>query len=87
MKPMTIRFIPLAPGESPGDTELGGWRPLRLHFPTQRRVLSLSVGEATRIVAARLLRFQLRRAIEIVAYRLATSSGFEPQSRGGGGVQ
>jgi len=87
MKPITIKFMPLAPGESPGDTELGGWRPLRLHFPTQRRVLPLSVEEATRVVAARLLRFQLRRAIEIVAYRLATSSGFKPQSIEGGDVQ
>lgn len=84
MKPIIIEFMPLAPGESPGDPELGGWRPLRLHFPTQRRILPLSVGEATRVVASRLLRFHLRQAIEIVVHRLATSSGFDTQSSEGG---
>jgi len=86
MKRIVIQFVPLAPGESPGDPELGGWRPLRLRFSTQRRVLPLSMGEAACVVAARLVKFQLRRAIEIVAHRLATSSTFESQSSEGGDV-
>jgi hypothetical protein len=71
MKRIGIQFMPLDSGESPGDPELGGWRPLRLHFPTRPRVLSLSVGEAARVVAARLVRFQLCQAINIVACRLS----------------
>jgi len=71
MRHITTQFIPLAPGESPGDPELGGWRPLRLRFSTRRRVPLLSVGEAARIVTARLVKFQVRQAIAIVAHRLA----------------
>lgn len=70
MKYITTQFTPLALGESPGDPELGGWRPLRLRFSTRRRVSPLSVGEAARVVAARLVKFQLRQAIGIVAHRL-----------------
>jgi len=80
------RFIPLIPLEGPGDPELGGWRPLCLPFSTRRRVPLLSVGEVARVVAARLVKFQLRQAIEIVAHRLATSSRFESQSSEGGDV-
>ena len=71
MKQRVIEFMPLAAGESPGDPELGGWRPLRLRFPAQPRVLYLSVEEAVWVVAARLTKFQVRQAIEIVAHRLA----------------
>lgn len=71
MKQIVIKFMPLAAGERPGDPELGGWRPLRLPFSTRRRVESLSVEEAVWVVVARLTKFQVRQAIEIVAYRLA----------------
>ena len=73
--PMIIRFVPLAPGENPGDPELGGWRPLHPSFfkssATAVEDLPLSLEEAVRVVAARIARFQLRQAIEIVAQRLA----------------
>lgn len=69
MRNTFIQFKPLLLGESPGDPELGGWRPLR--FSTQPRVPPLSVGEAVRVVAARLAEFQLRWAIKIVAQRIA----------------
>lgn len=75
MTPIIIRFMPLAPGENPGDPDLGGWRPLPPHFFTSSSVtvaaLGLSLEEAVRVVAARIARFQVRQAIEIVAQRLA----------------
>jgi len=86
MKRISIQFTPLDSGESPGDPELGGWRPLRLRFSPRRRVPFLSVGEAGRVVAARLANFQLRRAIEIVARRLALSSKYESEPMKGGDV-
>jgi hypothetical protein len=63
--------MPLDSCESPGDPELGGWRPLRLCFFTQPVIPPLSVEEAVWVVAARLTKFQVRQAIEIVAHRLA----------------
>jgi hypothetical protein len=86
MKRINIRFIPLDSREGPGDPELGGWRPLRLCFSPRRRISFLSVGEAGRVVAARLANFQLRRAIEIVARRLAISSKYESEPIKGGDV-
>lgn len=75
MKPIIIRFMPLAPGENPGDPELGGWRPLHPSFFRSSDItvetLTLSLEEAVRIVAARIAGFQLRQAIEIVSRRLA----------------
>lgn len=75
MTPIIIRFVPLAPGEKPGDPELGGWRPLHRGFFKSSAVaveaLPLSLEQVVRIVAARIARFQLRQAIEIVAQRLA----------------
>ena len=75
MTPMIIQFTPLAPGEKPGDPELGGWRPLHPRFFKSSAItaeaLPLSFEEAVRVVAARIARFQLRQAIEIVAQRLA----------------
>jgi len=70
MKRISIRFMPLGSSESPGDPELGGWRPLRLPFSTRRRILPLSVEEAVWVVVARLTKFQVREAIKIVAHRL-----------------
>ena len=66
-----ICFVPLYPGESPGDPELGGWRPLPKQFYTHQKLLTLSLEEVVRLVASRLHEFQLRQAIGIVAHRLA----------------
>jgi hypothetical protein len=66
-----ITFIPLHPGETPGDPELGGWRPLPKHFYTHQKLLALSLEQAVRLVAFRLHEFQLRQAVGIVAQRLA----------------
>ena len=66
-----VSFVPLYPGEAPGDPELGGWRPLPKHFYTRRELLTLSLEQALRVVAFRLHEFQLRQAIGIVAQRLA----------------
>jgi hypothetical protein len=66
-----ITFIPLYPGEAPGDPELGGWRPWPKRFYTRQKRVTLSLEEAIRLVAFRLHEFQLRQAIEIVAHRLA----------------
>ena len=75
MRRVSIPFVPLAAGEKPGAPELGGWRPLPLCLFTRREetiaVLALSLEQAVQVVAARLWRFQLRQAIEIVAQRLA----------------
>lgn len=67
-----ITFIPLYPGESPGDPELGGWRPLPKRFYTRQEQLILSLEEVVRITAFRLHEFQLRQAVAIVAQRLAS---------------
>jgi hypothetical protein len=67
-------FVPLYPGESPGDPELGGWRPLPKHFYAPQQWLTLSLEEVVRITAFRLHEFQLRQAVAIVAQRLANYS-------------
>jgi len=67
-----ITFIPLYPGETPGDPELGGWRPLPKQFYTHQKLLALSLEQAVRLVAFRLHEFQLSQAIGIVAQRLAS---------------
>jgi hypothetical protein len=66
-----ITFLPLYPGEAPGDPELGGWRPLPKQFYTHQKLLALSLEQAVRLIAFRLHEFQLRQAIGIVAQRLA----------------
>lgn len=86
MRHITIQFISLAPGESQGDPGPGGWRRLRLRRSRRRGVSPLSVGEGARVVASRLVKFQLRQPIGIVAQRLATSRRFEPQRSEGGDV-
>ena len=66
-----ITFIPLYPGEAPGDPELGGWRPLPKQFYRHQKLLGLSLEEVIRLIAFRLHEFQLRQAVGIVAHRLA----------------
>ena len=67
-----ITFIPLYPGNVPGDPELGGWRPLPKRLYTHQKHSVISLEEVLRLVAFRLHEFQLRKAIEIVAHRLAS---------------
>ena len=67
-----ITFIPLYPGEAPGDPELGGWRPLPKRFYTRQEQVILSLEEVIRLTAFRLHEFQLRQAVAIVAQRLAS---------------
>ena len=69
---MNITFIPLYPGEAPGDPALGGWRPLPKRLYTRQEQVILSLGEVVRITAFRLHEFQLRQAVAIVAQRLAS---------------
>jgi len=66
-----ITFIPLYPGESPGDPGLGGWRPLPKQFYMHQKLLALSLEQAVRLIAFRLHEFQLRQAVGIVVQRLA----------------
>jgi len=72
MSLLGMTFIPLYPGETPGDPELGGWRPWPKQFYTHQETLSLSLKEAVRLVTFRLEEFQVRQAIGIVAWRLAS---------------
>ena len=67
-----ITFIPLQPGEAPGDPELGGWRSLPKHFYTRQERVVLSLEEVVRLIAFRLHEFQLRQAVAIVAQRLVS---------------
>lgn len=67
-----ITFIPLFPGEAPGDPELGGWRPLPKQFYTHQKLLALSLEQAVRLIAFRVHEFQLSQAVGIVAQRLAS---------------
>jgi len=64
-----IYFVPLCPGEFPGDPELGGWRPLPKQFFRHRNAAALSIEDAVRIVASRLTGFNLTQAITVLAKR------------------
>jgi hypothetical protein len=72
MNRLNITWLPLQPGESPGDPDLGGWRPLPKRFYTRQEQPILSLEEVVRLTAFRLHEFQLRQAIRIVAWRLAS---------------
>ena len=67
-------FAPLFPGESPGDPELGGWRPLPSQFYKPKRRLTLTLEEMVRLTAFRLNEFRIRQAVGIVAQRLTSYS-------------
>jgi hypothetical protein len=71
-----ITFIPLCPGEAPGDPELGGWRPLPKQFYAHQKLLTLSLEQVLKVVAFRLHEFQLRQALRIVAHRLAANNSY-----------
>ncbi len=72
MDSVSLTFVPLYPGEAPGDPELGGWRPLPRRFYICQEQLILSLEEVVRLTAFRLHEFQLRQAVGIVAQRLAS---------------
>jgi hypothetical protein len=69
---LEMTFIPLYPGEAPGNPDLGGWRPWPKQFYTHQEPLSLSLKETIRLVTFRLEEFQVRQAIGIVSRRLAS---------------
>lgn len=77
---MYNRFIPLAPGEVPGDPELGGWRPLpKGLFGVQTTLsvpsFSISLEEAVKLVGFKVKYNRLKRAVEALASRFAQSPG------------
>ena len=81
-------FIPLAPGEKPGDPELGGWRPLPKSLFRHQVSLgvpspAISLEQAVALVGFAVQYLNLRRAIRALAIQLAES----PYSLGKGGVQ
>lgn len=68
-------FIPLAPGEAPGDPELGGWRSLPKNFfrkPTLLPAPSLttSLEQAIQIINFEVRYLRLLRAVQKVAIGL-----------------
>jgi len=67
-----ISFVPLYPGELPGDPEMGGWRPLPKHVYRHRKALALSLEQAVKLITFRLMRFELRQAIKVVTHRLVS---------------
>ena len=71
MDSVSLTFVPLYPGEAPGDPELGGWRPLPRRFYICQEQLILSLEEVVRLTAFRLHEFQLMQAVGIVAHRFA----------------
>lgn len=72
---MYINFIPLAPGEAPGDPELGGWRPLPRDFFRKQALLSLPLSAISLEQAVQLINFEVRylrllRAVQRVTFGL-----------------
>ena len=59
-KPMYIEFIPLAPGEAPGDPELGGWRPLPKSLLQKIAPLALPSPTMSLEQAVHLINFEVR---------------------------
>ena len=68
-------FIPLAPGETPGDPELGGWRPLPKSLFPKLACLSvppvnMSLEQAIHVINFEFRYLRLLRAVEKVAIGL-----------------
>ena len=57
---MYITFISLAPGEAPGDPELGGWRPLPKKLFRKLGYLSFSPVPMSLAQAVQLINFEVR---------------------------
>lgn len=79
---MYNNFISLAPGEAPGDPELGGWRPLPKNFFRKQVSLSFPGSTISLEQAVQLINFEFRylrllRAVQKVAIGLLqTQSNF-----------
>jgi len=72
---MYSNFIPLAPGEAPGDPELGGWRPLPKSLfqklpPLPSPSLTISLEQAIYVINFEFRYLRLLRAVEKVAIGL-----------------
>jgi hypothetical protein len=72
---MHTSFVPLAPGEAPGDPELGGWRPLPKSLFQKRTCLSvppvhMSLEQAVHLINFEFHYLRLLRAIEKVTIGL-----------------
>lgn len=70
---MYITFVPLAPGEAPGDPELGGWRPLPKQLFRKLGCLSVSPVPMSLEQAVQLINFEVRylrllRAVQKVTF-------------------
>ena len=68
---MYTTFIPLAPGEVPGDPELGGWRPMPKYFfrkstPLPFPVSAISLEQAIQLINFEFRYLRLLRAVEKV---------------------
>jgi hypothetical protein len=72
---MYTGFVPLAPGETPGDPELGGWRPLPKSLLQKRTFLSVPPVHMSLAQAVHLINFEVRylrllRAVQRVTFDL-----------------
>ena len=68
---MYRNFIPLSPGEAPGDPELGGWRPLPSSYYRHLSALYvISLCQALQYLGFELRYRKLTRAMEIIANKL-----------------
>lgn len=72
-----LGFVPVAPGETPGDPELGGWRPLpKSMFRRQVALVipspSPSQAQAVKLVGFAVRYLRLKRALQTIAIKLAT---------------
>jgi hypothetical protein len=75
---MLISWHPLLPGESPGDPELGGWRPIhRAIFRnkvTSRHIETPNLLASLQKLAQAITRRNLESAIQFVATMVATGN-------------
>ena len=72
---MYLNFIPLAPGETPGDPELGGWRPLPKSMFQKLVCLSvppvpMSLEQAVQLINFEVRYLRLLRAVQRVNFDL-----------------
>ena len=74
---MLLEFVPVAPGEVPGDPDLGGWRPLpkslfRRPVTLEIPSASLSLALAVKLVSFAARYLKLKRQLQVIAIELAT---------------
>lgn len=64
-------FIPLAPGEAPGDPELGGWRPIpSSYYRNLSAIHNTGLWQALQYLGFELRYSKLKRAMEVIANKL-----------------